>query len=368
MRILVISRSLATLNPSDAVTSSQTYELGLARALSAGAEVTVVSLSGRKSYATEHLSLIGLGAGLRGLRPMAALLRLLLKRSIRGSYVLAFGYDPALLAVLTLVRVNGCVVCPIIFDSHRGSLAARGKTRATLIGWYFALGWRMLRLTHGAIVVTDAAREAVERLNSRVLLSRVATDSYDEHRWRQSANGAFKIAYAGALEEYNSIAEILEAFEKLSLELHEYSLHLFGTGSLRSEVEIAAARNSSIVFHGQTNQQIVWATLGTADVALNIRSVQHAVSEFAFPSKLVELWGAGVPVISTPVLAPEVIERYGILVKEVTAEKIALAIAQAREDNRELTVRAASAPSFIRRHYSWPVIGAEISSFLRELA
>jgi len=119
----------------------------------------------------------------------------------------------------------------------------------------------------------------------------------------READGSFTVLYSGTLSEYNSVAEILEAFH--SIAETQLRLRVFGTGDLADLVVRYSKMDSRIFYGGLVTAEQVSRELLQADLLLNIRITDHVVNDFSFPSKLMQYLASNRLVLSTE-FAPEV--------------------------------------------------------------
>lgn len=133
---------------------------------------------------------------------------------------------------------------------------------------------------------------------------------------------SFVIAFAGSLDEANGVLVLLEAFSKLKGE--HFRLRIAGGGPLTEMVKAAAAKDSRIEYLGYISFEQVLDLYNSADVLINMRLTQSIHTDYFYPSKLLEYFSSGTPVISTCTGHTE--EEYGsicYLCKDETPQGLA---------------------------------------------
>lgn len=103
--------------------------------------------------------------------------------------------------------------------------------------------------------------------------------------------------YSGALNEINGISLLLESF---SLILNSnFRLWIFGDGPLSTLVEQAVMVDKRIIYWGKIANDQVKKYQKDATILINPRISNNKITNYTFPSKLLEYMSSGRPVIST---------------------------------------------------------------------
>ena len=102
-----------------------------------------------------------------------------------------------------------------------------------------------------------------------------------------------KFVFAGRLEENKGVKFLLDAWKIMP---SDYFLHIYGDGSLKTEVEQAAKKHSNIVYLGFKPQKEIFEDLSTAKALLFPSNWYEG-----FPMIIAESFSIGIPVISTDI-------------------------------------------------------------------
>lgn len=365
MNIVLVSRTLDSLDPETLRSSSQQFELGLSRALARHARVTVVSLARVREpvgNADEPLGLIQLA---RGRTLLSALSRTIGENGLsngREAVLVAFGYNPTYLAQLKIVsRLRRMPLTIYVFDTHRGATEHMPFLRKHALECFFWLGRQVLKTVDAVVVLNDAAPSELN-LPKRVVvhLSAVGATSMPIERSERSLR-TFKVVYAGSLEPYNGIGQLLDAMDLVSEDIR---LEILGDGSMAEVVAERASRDHRIEYLGRVQHSVVVARIREADVLISLRDLGHPVSRFSFPSKLVEYMASGVPVITSDLLRSADFRRAVVVVRALEPECIADAILRARRSPSHLRGNARRARDYVATHHDWLVIARNLYEFL----
>lgn len=369
-RTIIVSGTLKSLSIDDVTTSSQSYELQLALAFSEVQSTTLISLVAISDARREGLKFVALRSKSRGLRSAWNLTKELLREKPQGIQVISFGYDPLTVLPLILSRALGAFAYTVVFDTHLGTSERLALTKRVLVNAYFGLGTHLLRALSGLFVVTKDAEDLFARLNKNIFRTRIGFDAERAKPWLRPVSEEFTVIYAGALEVYNGLQQMMDGVILRNKQdtARRVVLHLYGDGNLRSMVESYAEQYEVIVYHGVAAKEKVNAAVLRSNLAFNLRDLEHPVSVNAFPSKLIELLGSGVPVATTAVLPSAVLSKFALIVTGVSAESVMEVLLRAEKSYETLAEKAPLARSFIAGEYDWHVIVSEMSGFMGGLS
>ena len=105
------------------------------------------------------------------------------------------------------------------------------------------------------------------------------------------------ILFSGALEEYNGILTLINAFN--TIKNKKIKLFIAGDGSLKEFVENEASKNPNIVFLGYLTHEDILNWQKKVGLLINPRPIDSFSMRLSFPSKLFEYMLSGTPVMST---------------------------------------------------------------------
>jgi hypothetical protein len=88
--------------------------------------------------------------------------------------------------------------------------------------------------------------------------------------------------YAGALEKYNGVDKLIKAWCELNI---QEELHIFGSGSLKEEIEELVREYKNVTFHGLVSQDEVLLWQKKAKFNFCLRYDNGLNQDFFFPSK-----------------------------------------------------------------------------------
>lgn len=105
-----------------------------------------------------------------------------------------------------------------------------------------------------------------------------------------------QILYAGALESYNGIKEMIEGFLKVDKNL---TLVICGDGALAPYVKEMSEKHENIIFKGRVAHQEAVALQRSSGLLISTRPVDDFEMKVTFPSKIIEYMLSGTPVLTT---------------------------------------------------------------------
>lgn len=103
------------------------------------------------------------------------------------------------------------------------------------------------------------------------------------------------IFYSGSLQERNGILNLVEAFRRI--EEDTFELVICGAGDTENEIKKAAAADKRIRFIGQVGREEVLRLQKKATLLVNPRTPEGEFTRYSFPSKVMEYFASGVPVL-----------------------------------------------------------------------
>lgn len=365
MEIIILSKTVKNLDISLAKTSSQIFEIEFAKSLANFADVYIFSLQADQCEVSKNVSLFPISK-----KNMKYKIKELIdKNSIYTDdtkIMIFYGYDYFILKQLKWVckRFDSRLIS-YTFDHHKGAIEHKKGLQHFLIDFYYKLGISQLNKIDGVILFNQEAYKEFN-LNIPYMISKVGINTNEilpntTNRTRTIKEN-FNIVYAGSLEKYNCIEEMIHAIKSLSLE--NVILNIYGTGTLKEKVVEKSANNARIKYNGLISRGELDLILQNADLLLNLRDTNHYVSKFAFPSKLIQYLSSGIPVISTRVIKDNIFSKIAFVVDDASPEKISEMITYVIENPDQQLKKSVLAREYIKENYSWNDITKEVYEFL----
>jgi glycosyltransferase involved in cell wall biosynthesis len=221
----------------------------------------------------------------------------------------------------------------------------------------------------GLIVVSDAVLKdfaphskalRVEGGISEALVTRQRTPRPDD--------GQFVLVATGSLDDANGIREIVDAFRSLNGD--RFRLVVAGAGPLEQYVRKAAAQDPRIEYAGFVRFDQVVELYDRADALVCMRITRALNTKYFFPSKLMEYFASGTPVITTcPGHVAEEFSDVAYLLHDETAEglvKLVLEVSSRPREERQ--ARARCAFEYMATQKTWAAQARKIRAFLTDVA
>lgn len=369
MDILLLSRTLESLNSSECRSSSAFFELSFARALSTLTRTVVISRSAHRSVADASLVLEPMSNPTSLVQTVRSAIR---QHSLfgAGGIIVVYGYDPVQIGILKVLgRLYGAQVVAYVFDHHSISLEAiRSRFRRHVVNFYFSVGIRLLRRVDGVLLLNEAAYAKLGLRTVPNLVSRVGAPLT-----RARARSArcleaepYRLVYAGSLESCNAVMSLIDALA--IIDDVDLKLDILGDGSQLAEIQRRASEDTRITVHGRLPKGAVDSLTECADLLVNLRDLAHPIAAYSFPSKLIEYLASGIPVLTTRVIEDSQFDSVVTIVEHLSAFGIASAIKAAKSDPRNQSEKAARALQYVHDRYRWADIANEVSGFLHSIA
>lgn len=141
-----------------------------------------------------------------------------------------------------------------------------------------------------------------------------------------------KVVYAGKLDSMNAVEELIQAFDLVQHK--DAELYLYGNGNVRVPLD-----NPRIHFGGFMNPEDLSRAIEDAQVRVCLRK-PNEISEFSFPSKLVEALNSDAVVVANRLNSfSDDVSNYVVMPKDLAPESIAKAIDFALDRDLDLELR-----------------------------
>lgn len=370
MNLIFYSTCITTLDVNNSTTASEFFEIDLIRNLSNVVdEVLIISEQSTKNEIFKNIRILKINRkrkyyiGLKHNDEIMENISILGKETV----ILLYGYDlAALYEWKSISRKNGTKLVSFTFDTHKATIKNYPFFKKLLVGSYFTLGLLMLRHIDGILLLKDTAYSEL-KLSIPYLVTKIGIDESDisKYLYHRKNREKFRILYAGSLEEYNGIFEMINAFKNINY-THIF-LDIYGTGTLKSFVEKESNLDPRITYFGSVSNDKINEVISNADLLLNLRDPDLQVCKFAFPSKLIKYMSSGVPVLSTEVIKDDGFDNSVFLIEKFSTENISNAIYKVINNPRLQTKYAINAKEFLKENYTWANIIPNIYIFFSHL-
>lgn len=130
------------------------------------------------------------------------------------------------------------------------------------------------------------------------------------------------IFYSGLINERYGILVLLEAFSKI--DQPNYRLVICGEGAARNAVVYASKKDNRIIYKGQLPRKAVLELQKEATLLVNPRQPVEEYTKYSFPSKIMEYYASGTPVLMYKLLGiPEEYYQYCYCLEDISVEYFA---------------------------------------------
>jgi len=103
------------------------------------------------------------------------------------------------------------------------------------------------------------------------------------------------VMYAGSLHKEFGVDRLIEAF--LQCRKEDEELHLFGSGNYVPVIKEITAKNDCVIYHGVCANSEIINYEKAAKLLVNPRSSKGEYTKYSFPSKVIEYFSSGTPVL-----------------------------------------------------------------------
>lgn len=231
----------------------------------------------------------------------------------------------------------------------------------------FRAGHRTLSSFDGLIGVNENTKKALNLLLPfhKMLIGIDSIPQLDES---VAPIAPYKVAFAGTLIDYNGIEPLMDAVASLDKGLFE--LHIFGYGPLEKKVTEYCGEYDNFYFHGQIPNSEMMSVLTSMDILVNPRVVNLDISDYTFPSKIVEYLSTGKAVITTRFSSmPPEYEEFVFAIEQATPSLIAQKLMEIVSlDKEELSKRSSLAREFVCEKHSYGSICLGITNFIKGIS
>lgn len=207
-------------------------------------------------------------------------------------------YWPYLQALNVLKKKNPHIkICLIVPDLVGFTGTPRGFLYNLLIKYNQRLVNKNLIVADGFVLLSKHMKERLPVGNKPYIVMEGIFNPRDaEDVSVQTQNNQLKVIfYSGAIDERNGVLELLKAFSMIADS--SYRLVICGDGYERDRVLLAAEKDDRIIFKGQISRKEVLRLQRESTLLVNPRPSFGDFTKYSFPSKTMEYFVSGVPVL-----------------------------------------------------------------------
>lgn len=186
---------------------------------------------------------------------------------------------------------------------------------------------------------------------------------------KKTKNDKTVILYTGALHRYHGVQKLFEMMKRIQRD--DIELWLTGVGEMYDEIMKWPGHDARIKFLGTVEKSRVFELQNQADILINPRSDidSPTVTQYMFPSKLMEYMLTGNPVIACPMSGiPEEYKQYLYYAKDGSLESLVNIVQQVLDTpEEERIIRGGKASGFILNNKSIKVQGLRVTSLIKQI-
>ncbi|MBR4853823.1 MAG: glycosyltransferase [Alistipes sp.] len=147
------------------------------------------------------------------------------------------------------------------------------------------------------ILLTGQMVEKISEANNKyIVVEGIASfDKMSSFHKEKKDEDVRSIFYAGTLQEFSGVRELLSAFSKITNK--NYRLVICGEGVLTPEIKNAALLDDRIIYKGMQPREEVLRLQKESTLVINPRRPDKSITRFSFPSKTMEYLVSGTPMI-----------------------------------------------------------------------
>ena len=194
----------------------------------------------------------------------------------------SYFFENLILLIYRFIKPS-CFLSIIIQDIHIDKIAAR-FSQSGLRSMSERLSLVLVRSFQLIVPISSSIISDFRLDPSRCFVFQGGVTFFAEQLMRERQVAFSDIGvFAGSLEPYNGIDRLVDRWLSSGI---DYTLHVFGRGSLQHHVENAAQRSDKVVFHGLQPEEVILQWLLKARWNFCLRFSDGLNQEYFFPSKL----------------------------------------------------------------------------------
>lgn len=270
------------------------------------------------------------------------------------------------LAVLIMSKLYKTKVSSLLIDTALGNFKRDTIWNIYMYYCYF-FAEKLYKYLDGNMALNPKVFEFLNLVKKPFHLTKIGYSYSHKYSSIKKQNKRKKIVYTGSLMYYDGTEELLNAVAQL--ERNDVELLIFGTGPLSQMVKSFASKYEHIKYMGYLPNDKINQVLRDADFLINPRISYFYTDIFGFPSKIIEYFLSGTPVISTSFSAmPEAYREFVYLIQEESVEGIKKGIIAALNDSPEVQeYKTRSAYQYVIDNNQYTCIVREMLEFVFSL-
>lgn len=147
------------------------------------------------------------------------------------------------------------------------------------------------------ILLTKAMEEGIpEALGKNIVMEGLSDGKWISNEISKKSDVIRTIAYTGQLGPNSGVKELIDAF--LLTNDKNFRLVITGNGKYADYIKEKSLIDDRIIFKGIVSKDEMLSVQQTATVLINPRTPSTGMTKFSFPSKIMEYFAAGTPVLS----------------------------------------------------------------------
>lgn len=239
--------------------------------------------------------------------------------------------------ILFMVKISGYKKAKVIFDAHEiYSKNSFVNSKPLLSKIVQVLEKSFTKNIHAFITVSNAAKEYYQSQgykNDPIVITNAPIK--EKVKEKNNKNKNFEVIYQGQLVSNRGYEDFLEAGKYINDE--NIKLIIRGFGHLENELkEIKSKKNiDNVDIEDPVEMNQLVKAMSNSDVGVVLTKPTSINYEYTVSNKIFECLHAGLPVILSPVKEHIYLNKkynFGMILKEVTPEKIAEAIIKLKEN------------------------------------
>lgn len=206
---------------------------------------------------------------------------------------------------------------------------------------------RNLKYVDYYVLLTKYMKDALHICKPNVVIEGIATDEFPTHDITSAGNNIKTILYAGTLHEKYGVMQLVEAFENIQNE--DYRLILCGEGDSSDKIIEMSKKDKRIDYRGQLPHKQILTLMQLATVLVNPRKNNEEYTRYSFPSKILEYFSSGTPVVAYKLDGiPEEYYDYMYVVNDDSIDELSRTLIEILEKpNEELSKKGKIAKKFV---------------------